>query len=288
MGRMEGKVALITGGARGQGRAHAIRLAQEGADIALFDIVSGIDTVPYDLSTPDDLAETAAAIEALDRRVITIPGDTRNQSDLDAAVERTIAQLGDLDVLVQNAGIWAMSPFWETSEEEWRDQIDVNLTGHWHAAKAVAPHFIKRRGGAIVFTSSGNGIVAGVDFAHYTAAKHGVIGLMKTVAMELGPYGVRANAVAPGFMDTPMNTWQGALDMVIAGAPGTGTMADRENAAFHMTILAGHGLVPANAVSQAVLFLASDEAADITGVVIPVDAGRVLLPGFNPNPVREK
>lgn len=287
MGRMEGKTVLVTGGARGQGRAHALRLAQEGANIALFDIVKDIATVPYSLSTPADLAQTANDVEALGVRAISIQGDIRQQADIDAAVERTIAEFGHLDVLVQNAGVWAMSPFWETSEEEWRDQIDVNLTGHWHAAKAVAPHFMARRAGSIVFTSSGNGIVAGVDFAHYTAAKHGVIGLMRTVAMELGPYGVRANAVCPGFIDTPMNTWQGALDMMIAGEPGTGTLQDRSTAAHHMTILAGHGLVPANAVSQAVLFLASDEAAEITGVALPVDAGRVLLPGFNPNPVFE-
>lgn len=288
MGRMDGKVVLVTGGARGQGREHAIRLAQEGADIALFDLAENIPSVPYDLASEEDLRKTAAEVEALGVKTIAIKGDVREQGDLDAAVERTIAELGDLDVLVHNAGIWAMSRFWETPEEEWLDQVDVNLTAHWRAAKAVAPHFIERRSGTIVFTSSGNGLVAGENFAHYTAAKHGVIGLMKTVAIELGPYGVRANAVCPGFIDTPMNTWQGALDMMAGGGPGSGSLEVRSTNALHMGAIAGRGLVPPGAVSQAVLFLASDEAADVTGVALPVDAGRVVLPGFNPNPVSAK
>jgi len=282
---MDGKVVLVTGGARGQGREHALRLAREGADIALFDLAENIPSVPYDLASEEDLQQTAAEVEALGAKTIAIKGDVRKQRDLDAAVERAIAELGDLDVLVHNAGIWAMSRFWETPEEEWLDQVDVNLTAHWRAAKAVAPHFIARRSGAIVFTSSGNGLVAGENFAHYTAAKHGVIGLMKTVAIELGPYGVRANAVCPGFIDTPMNTWQGALDMMAGGGPGSGSLEARSTNALHMGALAGRGLVAPGAVSQAVLFLASDEAADVTGVALPVDAGRVVLPGFNPNPV---
>jgi SDR family mycofactocin-dependent oxidoreductase len=285
MGRMQDKVVLVTGAARGQGRSHALRLAREGAHIALFDIDENIDTLPYDLSTADELAATAKEVEALGAKTITITGDTRSQADLDRAVASTLSTLGALDVLVQNAGIWTMSPFWETSEQEWKDQIDVNLTGAWHAAKAVAPHFIEKRAGVIVFTASDNGIEPGVNYAHYTSAKHGVIGLMRTVAMELGPYGVRANAVCPGFIDTKMNDWQGALDMMIAGAPGTGTMEDRARAARHGSILAGHGLIDPSAISQAVLFLASDEASEITGIAMPVDAGRLLLPGFNPNPI---
>lgn len=286
MGRMEGKIALVTGAARGQGRAHALRLAQEGAHIALFDIDHNIDTLPYDLSTAEELEATAAEVRALGVNAISIVGDTRRQADLDAAVSRTIAELGGLNVLIQNAGIWTMSPFWETSEQEWQDQIDVNLTGAWHAAKAVAPHFIAQRAGAIVFTASANAFEPGNNYAHYTSAKHGVLGLMRTVALELGPYGVRSNAVCPGFIDTKMNEYQDALDMMIGGAPGTGTLEGRAKAAGHGAILAGHGLIAPSAISQGVLYLASDEASEVTGVALTIDAGRLVLPGFNPNPIQ--
>jgi SDR family mycofactocin-dependent oxidoreductase len=282
---MEGKVVLITGGARGQGRAHALTMAREGADVALFDIAGDIDTLPYSLSTPEDLQSTAGEIEALGRRAIAIDGDVRSQSDLHAAVGRAISELGGVDVLLSNAGIWTMSPFWETSEQEWQDQIDVNLTGHWHAAKAVAPHMIERGSGAIVFTASANGLVAGTNYAHYTAAKHGVVGLMKTVAVELGPYGIRANAVCPAFVDTKMNDWQGVYDMMAGTGEGTGTPEHRVTAAAHVSALKGRGFIAPESVSKVVLWLASDDAADITGVAHPIDAGGLALPPFNPAPV---
>jgi SDR family mycofactocin-dependent oxidoreductase len=285
MGRMDGKVAFITGGARGQGRAHALTLAKEGADVVLFDIAEDIDSLPYGLATKDDLSSTAAEVEALDRRVIAVQGDTRSQAALDAAVARTIDELGQIDVLVANSGIWAVSPFWQTSEQEWQDQLDVNLTGHWHAAKAVTPHMIERGTGAIVFTSSANGLVAGPGYAHYTASKHGVIGLMKTVAVELGPYGIRANAVCPAFVDTKMNDWQGVYDMMAGTGEGTGTPEDRVNAAKHLSAIKGRGFIAPESVSKVVLWLASDDAADISGHAHPVDAGGLALPQYNPAPV---
>lgn len=288
MQRMQNKAVLVTGAARGQGRAHALRLAQEGADVALLDIASESDigTLPYPLSTLDELKAATAEVEALGARAIAIQGDTRSQTDMDAAVERTIAEFGKLDVLVANAGIFTMSPFWETSEQEWQDQIDVNLTGNWRSARAVAPHMMERRSGSIVFTASANAIEAGTNYAHYTAAKHGVLGLMRTIAIELGPYGIRCNAVCPGFVDTRMTHWQGLYDMMAGRAKGEGTPEDRIRAADHGSILPGHGLIAPGSISQAVLFLASDEAADVTGVALPVDAGRLTLPGFNPSPVR--
>lgn len=284
MGRMDGKVVFITGGARGQGRAHALTMAREGADVVLLDLAADIDTLPYALSGAEDLQRTAQEIEALDRRVIAVEGDVRSQADVDAAVERAIAELGQVDVLLSNAGIWTLSPFWETSEEEWQDQIDVNLTGHWHAAKAVAPHMMERGTGAIVFTSSANGLVAGTNYAHYTAAKHGVLGLMKTVAVELGPYGIRANAVCPAFVDTKMNDWPAVYDMMAGTGPGTGTPQDRVNAAKHLSAIRGRGFIAPESVSKVVLWLASDDAADITGLAHPVDAGSLVLPPFNPAP----
>jgi SDR family mycofactocin-dependent oxidoreductase len=285
MDRMKGKVALITGGARGQGRAHALRLASEGANIALVDITKDIDTVHYPLSTSEDLASTAKEVEALGREVVTFVGDVRSSADIDAAVAGTLEAFGQIDTLVSNAGIWALSPFWETSDAEWTDQIDVNLTGHWRVVKAVAPHMIERRRGSVVFMGSANGIRAAANYAHYCAAKHGLIGLMRTVALELGPYGVRANAVCPGVVNTKMNDWQLIYDLMGGVPEGEGTPEHRLAGAAHSTILPGRGLIEPESVAQAVLWLASDESADVTGVDLPVDSGLLTLTGFNPAPV---
>jgi SDR family mycofactocin-dependent oxidoreductase len=281
---MEGKVVFITGGARGEGRAHALTMAREGADVVLLDLADDIATLPYALANADDLQRTAKEVEALGQRVIAVEGDVRRQADIDAAVQRAVAEFGAIDVLLSNAGIWTLSPFWETSEQEWQDQIDVNLTGHWHAAKAVAPHMIGRGVGTIVFTASANGLVAGTNYAHYTAAKHGVLGLMKTVAVELGPHGIRANAVCPAFVDTKMNDWPAVYDMMAGTGEGTGTPQDRVNAAKHLSAIRGRGFISPESVSNVVLWLASDEAADITGVAHPVDSGSLVLPPFNPAP----
>jgi len=284
MYRMEDKTVLITGAARGQGRAHAIRFAEEGANVILFDIASQIDSVPYEMAKPADLEETAAQIEALDRRAIISRGDVRNGDDLTRAVERGIAEFGRIDGLVSNAGIWSLGPFWELSTQAWQDSIDVNLTGHWLAAKAVAPHLMEQGSGTIVFTASVNGLEAGANYAHYTAAKHGVIGLMKTVAVELGPHGIRSHVVAPGFIDTQMNDYQGSYDMMAGAAPGEGTPEARIEASKHWSALKGRSVIKPSAVSNAVVWLSSDETADMTGLVVPVDAGHMVLPAYNPAP----
>jgi SDR family mycofactocin-dependent oxidoreductase len=283
---MDGKVAFVTGAARGQGRSHALTLAREGADVILFDIAHDVDTIPYPLSTPEDLQRVAKEVEALDRRVLAIEGDTRRQQDLDDAVARAIDEFGRIDVLVANAGVWAIGAFWELSDEEWQTQIDVNLTGNWRTARAVAPHMIERRSGAMVITASVNGLVAGVNYAHYTAAKHGVVGFVRTAAVELGPYGVRCNAVCPGIVDSMMNDGQGAWDMMAGAEPGGGTAEDRVTTAAHLSALAGKGLIDPQFISNAVLWLASDEAEYVTGHIHPVDAGMLALTPFNPSPVR--
>lgn len=203
----------MTGAARGQGRAHALTLARHGADIIAVDIASQIDSAPYGLSTPDNLAQTASDIEALDRRVLGVQADVRSQDQLDAAVSRGLAEFGQIDILIANAGIWAMAPFWEITETQWADMIGTNLSGVWRSAKAVAPHMIERKTGAIVMTSSVNGLEPGMNYAHYVTAKHGVIGLMRNVALELAPHGIRCNAISPGAIDT------GAIDTGIWRRP---------------------------------------------------------------------
>jgi SDR family mycofactocin-dependent oxidoreductase len=288
MGRMDGKVVLITGAARGQGRSHALTFAREGADVVLFDVAEQLDTVDYDLATADDLAATAAAVDELGRRAVVVRGDVRHQDALDAAVARGIDELGTIDVLVANAGIWTMDSFWELSEERWSLEVDVNLSGVWRAAKAVAPHMIERRRGAIVMTSSVLGFEALAGSAHYTAAKHGVLGLMRAVALELAPHDINVNAVCPGCIGTPMNHRQDVWDWVKGDArgSGTGTPEDFTEASRHFGVLAGRTALTSQPVSDAVLFLASDEAKEITGVALPVDAGHLVLQGYNPAPTR--
>ena len=237
MGMLDGKVALITGGARGQGRAHAVTCAREGADVIITDVIDQLPTVPYKLATKDDLDETVRLVEAYGRRVIAVKADVRSQEQLDAAVTAGIAEFGKIDILIANAGIWTLGAFWELTDEQWDEMIGVNLTGVWKAAKAVAPHMIERRSGSIVIIASVNALEAGQYTAHYVAAKHGLIGLMRNIALELAPYGIRCNAISPGAVKTPMTNHQGAWDM-FAGHPG-GTEEDMTEAGHHYTLLAG-------------------------------------------------
>jgi SDR family mycofactocin-dependent oxidoreductase len=277
------RVALVTGAGRGQGRSHALALARAGVDIVGFDICRSIDTVPYDMATLDDLKATATEVEKLGRRFVTVEGDVRSSDDLEGAVAQAKDEFGRIDVLVANAGIWALAPLWQMTEAQWQDMIDVNLSGVWRTLRAVIPTMISQQRGAIVLTASVNGLEAGAGYAHYVAAKHGVIGLMRNTALELGQFGIRCNAVCPGFVDTAMNDWQGAHDMMIGG-PG-GTPEDRRVGAFGWSAIAGQGMLPAEAISEAVVWLCSDSASRISGVALPVDSGHLILPGFNANPM---
>jgi SDR family mycofactocin-dependent oxidoreductase len=284
MGMLDGKVALITGGSRGQGRAHALTCAREGADVIIVDIADQLATVPYKMARQDDLDETAKQVEALDRRILALKGDVRDQGQLDAAVAQGIAEFGQIDILIANAGIWTMAPFWELTEDQWDEMIGVNLTGVWKSAKAVAPHMIERQAGSIVITSSTNGIEPGLNYAHYVAAKHGVIGLMKNIALELAPYGIRCNSINPGAIRTPMTDHQGAWDM-FAGHPG-GTEEDLIEGGYHFTALKGTSFMDPQVIADTALYLNSDLAAKVTGVTIPVDAGHLILTGINATPVK--
>ena len=285
MGMLDGKVAFITGGSRGQGRAHAVTCAREGADVIIVDIVDQLPTVPYKTARQEDIDETVKQVEALDRRILAINADVRSQEQLDAAVQSGLAQFGQIDILIANAGIWTQAPFWELTEDQWDEMIGVNLTGVWKSAKAVAPHMIGRQTGSIVITSSTNGLEAGLNYAHYVAAKHGVIGLMKNIALELAPYGIRCNSINPGAIKTPMTDHQGAWDM-FAGHPG-GTETDMMEGGYHFAALKGTTFMPPQVIADTALYLNSELASHVTGVTIPVDAGHLILTGVNNNPVKD-
>lgn len=285
MGLLDGQVAFVTGGARGQGRAHAVTSAREGADVVIVDIGAQLGSVPYKLADATDMAQTVAEIEALGRRALSFEVDVRDQAQLDNAVAQTISEFGKIDILIANAGIWTRAPFWEITDDDWEDMIGVNLTGVWKSAKAVAPHMIERKSGSIVITSSVNGLEPGMNYAHYVASKHGVIGLMKNIALELAPYGIRCNSINPGAIKTPMTDHQGAWDM-FAGREG-GTEADMLEGGYHFHALKGTTFMPPQVIADTALYLNSHLAASVTGVTIPVDAGHMLLTGVNPDPVRE-
>lgn len=280
---VEGKVALVTGAGRGQGRAHATTLASRGADIVAFDVPrTGVSTA-YSLATASELEETAAQVRASGQRIVTAEGDVRSQADLDAAVAVGLEAFGHIDICIANAGIWTGGSAWELTEDQWNEVVDINLTGAWRTAKAVIPHMIERaQGGCLILLSSTNGLEAGGRNAHYTAAKHGVIGLMRSLALELAPYGIRCNAVCPGSIDTPMVNWRGAYDASAGGA--SGGREDFVRAGRHYAALAGVGPLPAQAIADAVLWLVSDSAAYVTGVALPVDGGHLILPRVNQAP----
>jgi SDR family mycofactocin-dependent oxidoreductase len=279
MGLLEGKVALITGGARGVGRAHAVTCAREGADVVLVDVPNQVETVPYATAARTDREQTCSEVESLGQRVVAVDADVRSQEQLDDAVSQGIAEFGRIDILIANAGIWMLAPFWEITEEAWRNTIDVNLSGVWRSVKAVTPHMIERQAGSIVVTSSARALRPGPNAAHYVASKLGVVGLMKTMALELAPHGIRCNAVCPGAIDTPMTNHQNAWDMY-AGHEG-GTQDDMWSAGYRLHALKNTSFLSPQTVADAALYLNSHLASAVTGAVIPVDAGHLVLPGVN-------
>ncbi|MEI3865665.1 SDR family mycofactocin-dependent oxidoreductase [Microbacterium sp. SLBN-154] len=273
MGRLDGKVAFITGAARGQGRSHAIRLAQEGADIIAVDLAAQVDTVPYPMATPEDLAETVRQVEALDRRIVATQADVRDVDGLRQAVDAGVADLGRLDIVSANAGIFSNARAEDLTEVEWDDMIDINLKGVWLTAKVAIPHLRAAGGGSIIITSSAAGLKGYPNFIHYVAAKHGVIGIMRTLALELAPDFIRVNSLHPTSVDTDM-IQNPALYALFAPdlAPEERTrevLGERFAALNALPI----PWVESVDISNALLWLASDEARYVTGVTLPVDAG---------------
>jgi (+)-trans-carveol dehydrogenase len=275
-GRVEGKVAFITGAARGQGRAHAVRLAQEGADIIAVDICKQIESVAIPLSTPEDLAETADLVKGHNRRIYTAEVDVRDFDSLKAAVDAGVEQLGRLDIIVANAGIGnGGATLDKTSEEDWTDMIDVNLSGVWKTVKAGVPHILAGgHGGSIILTSSVGGLKAYPHTGHYVAAKHGVVGLMRTFAVELGQHMIRVNSVHPTNVNTPLFMNEPTMKLFRPDLENPGP--DDLKVIAQMMHTLPVGWVEPEDVSNAVLFLASDESRYVTGVTLPIDAGSCL------------
>ncbi len=283
MNRLAGKVVLVTGAARGAGRGIAVRVAEAGGHVIAVDLGAAAsdridESVAYAMGTTEELEATGELVRAAGGKALTAVADVRSQEQLDDAVRAGIAELGQIDAVVANAGIMSRGTLWEITEEQWQKQIDINLTGVWKTIKAVAPHMIERRSGSVIIISSINGVEPGPGYAHYTTAKHGVIGLMRAGALELGPYDVRCNAILPGVIDTPQNSWQGALDL-IAGHEG-GTMEERAQVGQWFGVLKSDGLIPPEAIGDAAVFLVSDESRWITGSSIPVEAGHLIVPGY--------
>jgi (+)-trans-carveol dehydrogenase len=276
-GRVEGKVAFITGAARGQGRAHAVRLAQEGADIIAVDICKKIDTVDLiAAATPEDLAETADLVKGHNRRIYTAEVDVRDYEALKAALDTGVEQLGKLDIIVANAGIGnGGQTLDKTSEADWTAMIDINLGGVWKTVKAGVPHLLAGgNGGSIILTSSVGGLKAYPHCGHYVAAKHGVVGLMRTFAVELGAQNIRVNSVHPTNVNTPLFMNDGTMRLFRPDLenPGPDDMKIVGQLMHTLPI----GWVEPEDIANAVLFLASDEARYVTGVTLPIDGGSCL------------
>ena len=266
-GKLEGKVAFITGAARGQGRSHAVRLAQEGADIIAVDLCRQIDSVAYPMATPDDLAETVKEVEALDRRILAREADVRDEAGLKAAFEAGVAELGPVDIVLANAGIAPMA-LGEERHEAWQDVIDVNLTGVFNTVETAIPSMIERgQGGAIVLTSSTAGIT-GIGGATrgglgYTASKHGVVGLMRSYANTLAPHSIRVNSVHPTGVRTPMVVNE-VMQQFLESDPAMGQA---------MANALPVDMVEPVDISNAILWLVSDDGRYVTGITVPVNAG---------------
>jgi SDR family mycofactocin-dependent oxidoreductase len=275
MGKLDGQVAFITGAARGRGRSHAVRFAEEGADIIAVDICSPITSSVGAPATPEDLAETVAQVEAHDRRIVASKVDIRDYEALRAALDDGVAALGRLDVVCANAGMWNYGRVHEFDEATWQEVIDINLTGAWHTAKAAVPHLIAGgRGGSIVFTSSVAGLRGYENTGHYVAAKHGVVGLMRTLALELAPQMIRVNTVHPSNVDTLMihNEETYRLFRPDLAEP---TFEDAMDVFETMNAMPVRWLEPQD-ITNAVLFLACADSRYITGATLPVDAGFAL------------
>jgi SDR family mycofactocin-dependent oxidoreductase len=263
--RVEGKVAFITGAARGQGRAHAVRLAEEGANIIAVDICAPVRGVVYPAATADDLAETAKLVEGLGRRVLACQVDTRNLQALKDAADAGIEEFGRIDVVVANAGITIMGPWDKITPEVFADTIQVNLVGTWNTVMATAPHLALRKSGSIILISSVAGLKGLPFLVPYVASKHGITGLARAFAHELAQHSIRVNSVHPTGVYTPMN---GCLDEAaqdaIANNPRIGSM--------YTNSLPVEMVEPSD-ISEMVLFLASDESRYVTASAMTVDAG---------------
>lgn len=266
-GRVDGKVAFITGAARGQGRSHAIRLAEEGADIIAVDLLGDYQTVRYAMSSQADLDETVHAVEALGRRIFAARADVRDAAGLGASLDDGVREMGRLDIVCANAGIYTVQAWDQITPAVWQDTIDTNLTGVWNTIRAAVPHLITAGGGSIIATSSTAGIKGMPFLAPYVAAKHAVVGLCRSLANELAGEHIRVNTVHPAGVDTPMVAGLETLEPFIQQNPELG--------GIFANSLPVQAINPRE-VSNALLYLASDEARYVTGLQLTLDAGNTI------------
>lgn len=274
MGRMDGKVALITGAARGQGRSHAVRLAEEGADIIAIDVCEQLEGVMYPLSDDADLQETVRLVRALGRRISAHKADVRDDDALKNAIDLGVTELGRLDVVAANAGISGnFGAVHELSRGSWELMLGIDLTGVWNTCRFSVPYMLQS-GGSIAITSSAAGLHAITGIGHYVAAKHGLVGLMRSLALELGPNRIRVNSIHPTQVDTPMLMNDYCYRLFRPDLP-TPTRDDIADVSQSMHVLPVPW-VDAIDISNAVLFLASEEGRYVTGVALAVDCGADL------------
>ncbi len=263
MGILDGQVALVTGAARGQGRSDCLTLARAGAQIVALDLCRNLPYPGYSLGTRAQLDEVVAMVEELDRRAVAVVADVRDEDEVRDAVALAISELGRIDILVNNAAVAGMMPFWEITSAQWDTVIDTNLKGPWLMAKYVAPHMIAQRRGKIVNIASVGGVRGQGHLAHYVAAKHGLVGLTRAMAIELAPYGINVNAILPGSVASPM------LDGLAEELGATPADVQRLFATDHLF----PQVIDPQDVAEAILWLVSDAARFTTGATIPVDAG---------------
>ena len=275
MGTLDGKVALVTGGARGQGRSHALHLAREGAHVAVCDIASDIDTVPYPLGTQDDLAETGQLLAETGTPTLTLTADIRDSQQVNAAVQDVIDRFGRIDILCANAGICGFGSFWEITDQMWDDMIATDLTGTFKTMRAVVPHMIQQGYGRIVATASMGAKYGLQNLAHYIAAKWGVVGLVKTLAIEVADKGITVNAICPTAVNTPM-LHNPAFHKLFAPDMDSPTLEQLEPIYAAMNQIPV-GWVEPEDISKTVLFLVSDGARFITGSTFDVSAGQTAM-----------
>jgi SDR family mycofactocin-dependent oxidoreductase len=281
MGLLDGQVAFITGAGRGQGRASALRLAREGADIIALDIAaSPLTSIPYELASADDLDQTVRLVEQLDRRALKGIADVRHLSEVQAVVDAGLEAFGKIDIVHANAGIGSWAVTWEMSEEMWREMVDVNLTGVFNATRAALPSMVERgEGGVVLLTSSTAGLIGYMNTAHYTAAKHGVIGLTKVLAQELGPHRIRVNAICPTTVNTPLVINDATFELFAPDVENPGP--DDVRAAFAgLNAYADLPWIEPEDVAEAVLWLCSDAARYVTGIALPIDGGNLVRKGW--------
>ena len=265
-GRLEGKVAFITGAGRGMGRSHAVRMAREGADVVVLDTPGPLPDIPYDQPAPEDLDETVRLVEAEGRRVVPVRRDVRDLAGMRTDVDAALAGLGRLDVVVANAGICTPSAWDAVTPAQFQNTLDINVTGVWNTVMVGAPHLVRGGGGSIVLISSAAGLKVQPFMVHYTTSKFAVRGMAKAFAAELARHGVRVNSVHPTGVNTPMGTGD------MQAAIGTAMAADQRLGAMFMNMLPVEGTEPED-VSDTVVFLASDESRYITAHELAPDAG---------------